>query len=45
MTLFFLWQLVAPTIVPRDEGWQALLAVRRDHVGRQPVPVHRGRVV
>jgi hypothetical protein len=26
MTLFFLWQMVAPTIVPRDEGWQALIA-------------------
>ena len=26
MTLFFTWQLISPTIVPRDEGWQALLA-------------------
>ena len=26
MTLFFTWQLIFPTIVPRDEGWQAWLA-------------------
>ena len=26
-TLFFLWQLMFPTIVPRDEGWPALLAM------------------
>ena len=26
LTLFFVWQLVSPTIVPRDEGWKALLA-------------------
>ncbi len=26
MTLFFLWQLVSPIIVPRDEGWKALIA-------------------
>ena len=26
MTLFFTWQLISPTIVPRDEGWQALFA-------------------
>ena len=26
-TLFFLWQLVFPTIVPRDEGWPALLVM------------------
>jgi hypothetical protein len=27
MSLFFLWQLVFPTIVPRDEGWPALLVM------------------
>ena len=27
MTMFFLWQLVFPTIVPRDEGWGALLVM------------------
>lgn len=27
ISLFFLWQLVSPTIVPRDEGWPALLAI------------------
>jgi hypothetical protein len=26
MTLFFSWQLISPTIVPRDQGWKALLA-------------------
>ena len=26
MTLFFLWQMFSPTIVPRDEGWIALIA-------------------
>jgi hypothetical protein len=26
MTLFFLWQMVLPTVVPRDEGWKALMA-------------------
>jgi hypothetical protein len=26
-SLFFLWQLAFPTIVPRDEGWPALLAM------------------
>ena len=38
MTLFFLWQMVVPTIVPRDEGWKALLAIGRDDVGREPGP-------
>jgi hypothetical protein len=27
MCMFFLWQLVFPTIVPRDEGWPALLVM------------------
>ena len=26
LTLFFTWQLIFPTIVPRDEGWKAWLA-------------------
>lgn len=25
-TIFFLWQLVTPTLVPRDQGWKALIA-------------------
>jgi hypothetical protein len=27
MILFFTWQLIAPSIVPRDQGWKAWLAV------------------
>jgi hypothetical protein len=27
LSLFFLWQLFFPTIVPRDEGWPALLVM------------------
>ena len=27
ISIFFLWQLVFPTIVPRDEGWPALLVM------------------
>ena len=27
ITMFFLWQLVFPTIVPRDEGWGALIVM------------------
>ena len=26
MTLFFTWQLISPSIVPRNEGWKALIA-------------------
>jgi hypothetical protein len=25
MTLFFVWQLISPTIVPRDQGWPGLV--------------------